>query len=95
MLLLTATEPCTVGQYWRGEVCMPEEFDDLRNGYRAQADKIAILREALSSVGVELGEYEEGVIAGWDWPTLAVVASLVTRVAAATAGRPGGRPGGR
>lgn len=69
---------------------MPEEFDDLRTGYRAQADKIAILREALNSVGVELGEYEEGVIAGWDWPTLAVVASLVTRVAA-TSSRSGGR----
>jgi hypothetical protein len=43
---------------------------------------VIILREALRSVGVELGDYEEGVIAGWDWPTLAVVASLVTRVAA-------------
>lgn len=61
---------------------MSEDFDELRNGYRDQADKVNILREALRSVGVELGDYEEGVIAGWDWPTLAVVASLVTRVAA-------------
>lgn len=61
---------------------MSEDFDKLRTGYRDQADKVTILREALRSVGVELGDYEEGVIAGWDWPTLAVVASLVTRVAA-------------
>ena len=61
---------------------MSEDFDQLRNDYRDQADKVNILREALRSVGVEMGDYEEGVIAGWDWPTLAVVASLVTRVAA-------------
>lgn len=62
---------------------MTENFDGLRSGYRDQQDKVTILRDALRSVGVELGDYEEGVIAGWDWPTLAVVASLVTRVAAA------------
>ena len=66
---------------------MSQNFDDLRNGYRDQAEKVNILREALRSVGVELGEYESGVIGRWDWPTLAVVASLVTRVAAASSDR--------
>ncbi|HEY3003399.1 MAG TPA: hypothetical protein VGJ44_13710 [Kribbellaceae bacterium] len=68
---------------------MSEDFDNLRNGFRAQDDKVAILREALASAGVELGEYEKGVIARWDWPTLAVVTSLVTKVASATARRQG------
>jgi hypothetical protein len=67
---------------------MSEEFDDIRNGFRAQDDKIAILREALASAGIELGEYEKGVIARWDWPTLAVVTSLVTKVAARRQYRP-------
>jgi hypothetical protein len=66
---------------------MSHEFDELRNGFRAQDDKVQILREALQSVGVELGEYEKAVIASWDWPTLAVVTSLVTKVASTTAQR--------
>jgi hypothetical protein len=54
--------------------------------YPTTAEKAAILRDAFSAAGVELGAYDER-IAHWladtaDWSTFAVITSWVQRAAA-------------
>ncbi|MEW1720851.1 hypothetical protein [Streptomyces sp. NPDC093109] len=44
----------------------------------------AALITALKAAGVELGTYDHHIVnwlAGWDWPTVAVITSLIHRTA--------------
>jgi hypothetical protein len=50
------------------------------SGYLPEAEQLAVLLDALA--GVELGAWDESILewlAGWDWPTVATVASLIKR----------------
>ncbi len=52
------------------------------HGYApADAQRAALLAE-LTAAGVELGAYDHRIVnwlAGWDWSTVAIVASLIRR----------------
>lgn len=51
-------------------------------GYVPEADQLAVLIKELHSAGVELGTYDERIakwVAGWDWSTVATVASWIYR----------------
>ena len=53
--------------------------------YRPSREQEAILRDLLAAAGVELGAYDERIVAwlaGWDWATFAVIASWIQRAAA-------------
>ncbi|MET7715271.1 hypothetical protein [Streptomyces sp. NPDC005407] len=53
-------------------------------GFVGAAGQRAALLAELEAAGVELGTYDLRIVewlAGWDWPTVAVVASLIRRAA--------------
>jgi hypothetical protein len=56
--------------------------------YRPRAEQEAILRDVLAAAGVELGAYDERIVAWFadyaDWSTFAVIASWIQRAAADT-----------
>jgi cell division protein YceG involved in septum cleavage len=55
-------------------------------GFRPSREQEAILRDLLAAAGVELGAYDERIatwLAGWDWSTVAVIASWIQRAATA------------
>ena len=55
-------------------------------GFRPSREQEAILRDLLAAAGVELGAYDERIVAwlaGWDWSTFAVIASWIQRAATA------------
>jgi hypothetical protein len=56
-------------------------------GFRPSREQEAILRDLLTAAGVELGAYDERIVA-WlahfaDWSTFAVIASWIQRAATA------------
>lgn len=57
--------------------------------YRPRGEQEAILRSILDAAGVELGAYDERIVAWFvqfaDWGTFAVIASWIARAAAGTA----------
>lgn len=51
-------------------------------GFRPDDEQEVILRDALRAAGVELGTHDEHIVkwlAGWEWSTVAAVASWVKR----------------
>jgi cell division protein YceG involved in septum cleavage len=55
-------------------------------GFRPSREQEAILRDLLAAAGVELGAYDERIatwLAGWEWGTVAVIASWIQRAATA------------
>ncbi|MET7714666.1 hypothetical protein [Streptomyces sp. NPDC005407] len=57
-------------------------LDNAPFGYSPQAMQRAALYAELDSAGVELGTYDRRIvdwIAGWDYPTVATIASLIRR----------------
>ncbi|KAB8162952.1 hypothetical protein FH609_004295 [Streptomyces sp. 3MP-14] len=53
-------------------------------GFMPDEAQRALILEALSTAGVELGAYDIRMatwLAGWDWPTVAVIASWLHRAA--------------
>lgn len=53
-------------------------------GFRPSREQEAILRDLLAAAGVELGAYDERIarwLAGWEWGTVAVIASWIQRAA--------------
>jgi hypothetical protein len=55
-------------------------------GFRPSREQEAILRDLLAAAGVELGAYDERIVAwlaGWEWSTVAVIASWIVRAATA------------
>ncbi|MGV4984543.1 hypothetical protein ACVB8X_14065 [Streptomyces sp. NRAIS4] len=55
------------------------------DGFEEHAVQVAVLRDALTAAGVELGAYERQIIdwlAHWDGATVVVIASWVARAAA-------------
>ncbi|MFF2065853.1 hypothetical protein ACFVWZ_29330 [Streptomyces sp. NPDC058200] len=53
-------------------------------GYVDAAGQRAALLAELEAAGVELGTYDLRIVdwlAGWDWPTVATLASLIRRAA--------------
>ncbi|MFF0014565.1 hypothetical protein [Streptomyces sp. NPDC005374] len=59
-------------------------LDSAPFGYAPQAAQRAALLAELDSAGVELGTYDRLIvdwIAGWDYPTVATIASLIRRAA--------------
>ncbi|MDX2828495.1 hypothetical protein PV416_47495 [Streptomyces ipomoeae] len=53
-------------------------------GYAPNAEQRAALFAELDNAGVELGAYDRRIvdwIAGWDYPTVATIASLIRRAA--------------
>ncbi|TCM46953.1 hypothetical protein [Kribbella sp. VKM Ac-2568] len=51
-------------------------------GYLPSSAQEAILLDALSTAGVELGSYDLAIVgwtANWDWSTVAVITSWITR----------------
>lgn len=57
-------------------------------GFMPAADQLALVHRVLAEAGVELGAYDERMaewVAGWDWPTVAVIASWVQRAGGETA----------
>jgi hypothetical protein len=53
-------------------------------GNRPHDEQDAILRDALLAAGVELGAYDERMVrwlAGWEWSTVATIASWIKRAA--------------
>jgi hypothetical protein len=64
-------------------------------GFRPDDEQEAILRDALQAAGVELGAYDDRIVrwlAGWEWSTVAVVASWINRAAGKKAPK-GSAPG--
>ncbi|WP_086564291.1 hypothetical protein [Streptomyces africanus] len=63
---------------------------DYPNGeFPSAAERESVLRDALSAAGVETGAYDDRIVkwlAGWEWSTLATIASWVQR-----AGQGGGQ----
>jgi len=54
-------------------------------GVRADTDQIAALVDTLAEAGVELGEYDERIVAWlarWEWGTVATIASWIKRASA-------------
>jgi hypothetical protein len=52
--------------------------------HASSAEQEEILRAELAAAGVQLGAYDERIVrwlAGWDWPTVVVVTSLIRRAA--------------
>ena len=57
----------------------------MRAGFYARDAQAAALRDTLAAAGVELGAHDTRIVtwlAGWEWSTLAVIASWVARAAA-------------
>jgi hypothetical protein len=56
-------------------------------GFRPSREQEAILRDLLAAAGVELGAYDERIVAWFadfaDWSTFAVIASWIQRAATA------------
>ncbi|NLU68474.1 hypothetical protein [Streptomyces sp. HNM0574] len=53
-------------------------------GFTSQEEQHAVLLAELDAAGVHLGTYDARIVqwlAGWDWSTVAVVASLIRRAA--------------
>jgi hypothetical protein len=54
-------------------------------GFVPGSEQLAALIAELSAAGVELGAYDQRIaewVAGWDWMTVATIASWVRRAAA-------------
>ncbi|HEY3559697.1 MAG TPA: hypothetical protein VGL05_19645 [Kribbella sp.] len=54
-------------------------------GFVPDRDQLIVLMSELRSAGVELGAYDERIarwVAGWDWMTVATIASWIRRAAA-------------
>jgi len=54
-------------------------------GVRSDTDQIAALVDVLTAAGVELGDYDERIVAwlaGWEWGTVATIASWIKRASA-------------
>jgi hypothetical protein len=65
-----------------------EPVEDSPRGFVPDEVQAVLIRNALTEAGVELGAYDERMIAwlaGWDWSTVATIASWVGRAAAADA----------
>ncbi|MFE7237197.1 hypothetical protein [Streptomyces sp. NPDC057580] len=61
-------------------------------GSRPFDEQEVILRDTLQAAGVELGEYDEVILrwlAGWEWSTVATVASWINRAAGETSPKEG------
>ncbi len=61
--------------------------DQAPAGYTPSTEQAEILRHALVTAGVELGTYDERIlvwVAGWEWSTVAVITSWITRTRRAT-----------
>ncbi|MFF5148120.1 hypothetical protein ACFY6U_51925 [Streptomyces sp. NPDC013157] len=59
-------------------------LDSVPFGYSPESLQREALYAELSSAGVELGTYDHRIvewIAGWDYPTVATIASLIRRAA--------------
>jgi len=57
-------------------------IDNEPRGFRPGDEQEAILRDTLRAAGVELGEYDERIVkwlTGWEWSTVATIASWVER----------------
>jgi hypothetical protein len=67
-----------------------EPRDHPTGHYPTAADQEAILRSTLQGAGVELGEYDERIVAWFaqfaDWGTFAVVTSWVQRASQGSSG---------
>ncbi|MFD7645930.1 hypothetical protein ACFV4P_35455 [Kitasatospora sp. NPDC059795] len=58
-------------------------------GFVPDETQAFLIREALTKAGVELGAYDEKMVAwlaGWDWCTVATIGSWITRAAQASTG---------
>ncbi|MGW0993504.1 hypothetical protein ACWD5V_09375 [Streptomyces sp. NPDC002523] len=58
---------------------------DRPDGFEEHAVQVAVLRDTLTAVGIDLGAYERQIIdwlGHWEWATIAVIASWVARAAA-------------
>ncbi|MFJ8348953.1 hypothetical protein ACIQ9J_21855 [Streptomyces sp. NPDC094153] len=61
-------------------------IEDRPAGFRDSGEQAAVLRDALTAAGVELGSYEGSIIewlSRWEWATVATIASWVARAATA------------
>jgi hypothetical protein len=59
-------------------------IDDRPDGFEEHDVQVAVLRDTLTAVGIELGAYERQIIdwlSHWEWATVAVIASWVARAA--------------
>jgi hypothetical protein len=55
-------------------------------GVRPDTDQIAALIDTLTAAGVDLGEYDERIVAWlarWEWGTVATIASWIKRASSA------------
>lgn len=54
------------------------------DGYLPGTEREALLRRILADAGVQLGRYDEAMVAwlaDWDWSTFAAITSLIQRAA--------------
>jgi hypothetical protein len=61
--------------------------DQAPTGFMPSTEQEQVLLDALGTAGVELGFYDKEMIrwvAGWDWPTVAVITSWIARARQAT-----------
>lgn len=68
-----------------------EPVDTEPRGFYARDAQADALRDTLTAAGVELGAYDTRIVdwlAGWEWGTLAVIASWVARAAQTRAPAP-------
>lgn len=60
-------------------------------GFRPEGEQSVILRDTLRAAGVELGAYDERIVSwlsGWEWSTVATVASWIYRASTSQTNRP-------
>ena len=61
--------------------------DQPPTGYTPEREQQEVLLHALRTAGIQLGAYDEVIlrwVAGWDWPTVAVITSWITRASQST-----------
>jgi hypothetical protein len=61
--------------------------DHAPTGYTPEREQQEVLLHALHTAGIQLGAYDERMVrwvAGWDWPTVAVITSWITRATQST-----------
>jgi hypothetical protein len=61
--------------------------DQPPTGYTPATEQQEVLLHALHTASIQLGTYDEVIlrwVAGWDWPTVAVITSWITRATQST-----------